>query len=142
MYTMAPIGVLIVDDNPEFRHRLRQLFAEHPEFAVVGEAFSVAGALVQLSLTWPHAVTLDLHLVDGSGFTVLEAIRTWPRRPFVVVLTASQDEEAKARCLALGADVVIDKVGEAPRVATLIANGIGLALEAPEDRTRGPDHNG
>jgi DNA-binding NarL/FixJ family response regulator len=81
--------VFIVDDQPEFRLRVRELL-EADGFVVVGEAGDVQGALEAGHQLRPDVVLLDVRLPDGSGVDVARAMREWAARP-VVVLTSTAD---------------------------------------------------
>ncbi len=61
--------VVIVDDHSIFRSGLRADLADDLE--VLGEADSVATALVLLGTVSPDVVLLDVHLPDGTGADVI-----------------------------------------------------------------------
>ena len=81
--------VLIVDDQPEFRQRVRELL-ETDGFIVVGEAGDARGALMAGHELRPDVVLLDVRLPDGSGVDVARSMRSWDRAP-LVVLTSTAD---------------------------------------------------
>ena len=56
----------------------------------------------------PEAVILDLVLPDGSGTDVCRELRTWSRRP-VIVLSAVGEEREKVAALDAGADDYVTK---------------------------------
>jgi DNA-binding NarL/FixJ family response regulator len=77
---------------------------------LVGQAGSVREALLGLEATAPEAMTLDISLPDGSGVEVLKHLRKGGRELCVVVLTGNPYEALRAKCLQLGAAVVLDKL--------------------------------
>ncbi|MBW6495191.1 MAG: response regulator, partial [Burkholderiaceae bacterium] len=63
-------SILIVDDEPVARSRLRELLADLvPEFPVrvVGEAANAPEALSQIELTHPQIVLLDIQMPGMTG---------------------------------------------------------------------------
>ena len=59
----APLHVLIVDDEPLARVRLRSLLEAQPGVVVLGEAVDGAVALAQCAKMQPDMVLLDENLV-------------------------------------------------------------------------------
>lgn len=87
-------GVLIIDDEPLARQRLRQLLHDAPDFEVVGEcgdARDVAGLVRELR---PDVVFLDVRMPHVDGFQAQEAIRSLVRH--VVFVTAHAEHAARA----------------------------------------------
>ena len=78
--------MLIVDDSIHFR-RAARLLLERRGYEVVGEAWSVDGALHGARRLEPDAVLLDVGLPDGTGFSATTAITT--SQPDVAVLLMS-----------------------------------------------------
>ncbi|MGE0440562.1 MAG: LytR/AlgR family response regulator transcription factor [Gemmatimonadales bacterium] len=131
MSTALPrIRTLIVEDAAIWRDRLRRLFAEHPEFEIVGEAASLAEATILAATARPDAVTIDIRLPDGSGLELLQALETMPRRPVAVVVTGTDDAMLRSRCVALGAVAVIDKAGPVALAPGMLARRLGVDLSA------------
>jgi two-component system LytT family response regulator len=56
------IRVLLVDDEERAVSRLRQLCAEHPDIAVIGEARTGPEALEKLQTLAPRLLFLDINL--------------------------------------------------------------------------------
>ncbi len=84
---MTGMRVLIVDDEPLARQRLRQLLARIPGTDVVGECddgSDAARAIVDLA---PDVVLLDVQMREMGGFAVVDAIGAG-RMPPVIFVTA------------------------------------------------------
>jgi two-component system LytT family response regulator len=80
------IRALIVDDEPYARERLRELCAQEPDVAVVGEASHGVEAIEQVHATHPNLLLLDVQMRGTNGFDVLE--RLSGERPLVVFVSA------------------------------------------------------
>ena len=72
------VKIVVVDDHHLFRAGVRAELAAHHE--VVGEAATPAEALAVIAATAPDVVLLDVHLPDGGGVAVLEALAGAGRR--------------------------------------------------------------
>lgn len=89
-----PVRVYLVDDHALFRAGVRaELDQVSDDIELVGEAGSVAEAVVGISHLRPHVVLLDVHMPDGGGAEVLRQIR--PRLPEVVFLALSVSDAAE-----------------------------------------------
>lgn len=120
--------VFIVEDAPQTRQELVELFAAEKSFEVVGQAGSVHEALTGIEATGPEGVTLDISLPDGSGIEVLKHIRKRGWDLCVVVLTGNPYEGLRAKCKQLGAVAVLDKF-----------NGLAQTARALLDARPGPE---
>src|SRR3954447_26959630 len=83
----ASTRVLIVDDEPLARERLRTLLADEPGMEVAGEAADGGGAADAIRALDPDLVFLDVQMAGSSGFDVIEQVGA-DRMPFVVFVTA------------------------------------------------------
>jgi DNA-binding NarL/FixJ family response regulator len=90
---MSPIRLLIVDDHPVVRDGLRGMFAEDPEFEVVGEASDGAEAVRLAESQRPDVILMDLRMPGVDGAT---AIRTLTERgiPARVLVLTTYDSDA------------------------------------------------
>jgi CheY-like chemotaxis protein len=99
-----PRGVLIIDDNPDFRRVARQLLERHG-FVVVAEAETGFSGIDQAKQHRPDLVLLDVQLPDIDGFEVAERLSRLDVR-IGVILTSSLDRSdfgaLVARSSALG----------------------------------------
>lgn len=70
----APWRVILVDDEPLARLRLRTLLERHPRFAVVEECADGEQALVAIATQRPDVVFLDVRMPGIDGIEVAEAL--------------------------------------------------------------------
>jgi two-component system LytT family response regulator len=87
------LRVLIVDDEAPARQRLRELLADVPGAACVGEAADGAGAVAMIDALEPDVVLLDIALPELSG---LEVLRRITHRPAVIFTTAYDQHAVSA----------------------------------------------
>lgn len=82
------MNVLIVDDEPPARSRLRQLLEDAGEHAVVGEAENGRQALEMTQQLGPDVVLLDISMPGLSGIETARHMSTLENPPCVVFATA------------------------------------------------------
>lgn len=87
----ARVRVVLVDDHGMFRAGVRAELGGRVE--VIGEASTVAQAVSVITALTPDVVLLDVHMPDGGGRAVLEAIR--PALPQVRFLALSVSDAAE-----------------------------------------------
>jgi CheY-like chemotaxis protein len=104
-------SVLVVDDDPEFRQLAGRLLAAGG-LTVVGEADSVAAALVAAARLQPAAILLDVELPDGDGVTLARELSALPWHPRIVltsidgeITTCEEAHRAGARAFLKKADL-------------------------------------
>lgn len=88
--------VVIVDDEPPARAKLRRLLDELPDFRVVAEAAEVAEAVQAVSAARPDVLYLDIQLGAHSGFDVLDGLRAAGVSPLIVFTTAYSEYAVRA----------------------------------------------
>lgn len=117
--------VAVLDDEPEMRKALRRL--------LTGCGFRVAEYTHgnELFAAWDSfpidCLLLDLHMMEISGFDVLETIRSRQIRVPVIVITAHDEPGTEERVRALGAAAYLRKPVDRD---TLLA-AIGTAIAHP-----------
>jgi two-component system LytT family response regulator len=84
--------VVIVDDEPPARAKLRRFIAELGDFEVSGEAGNVADARAAIAEHRPAVLYLDIQLGNESGFDVLAP--GVPGDPPLVVFTTAFSQHA------------------------------------------------
>jgi len=92
------LQVLLVDDEPLARSRLRTLLADctAPAVAVGGEAGNAAQAMELLQRLAFDAVLLDIHMPGADGLTLARALHSLPKPPAVVFVTAHAEHAVAA----------------------------------------------
>lgn len=83
--------VVLVDDHAMFRSGVRAELGTRAE--IVGEAGGVAEAIAVITTTRPDVVLLDVHMPDGGGLAVLEAVA--PQLPETRFLALSVSDAAE-----------------------------------------------
>jgi two-component system, LytTR family, response regulator AlgR len=90
------LKVLIVDDEPPARERLRSLLGEIPEVAVVGEAVSGAEALALTHDLSPDIVLLDVRMPGMDGLEAARHLNVLEEPPAVIFTTAYDEYAVEA----------------------------------------------
>ncbi|HEX6638060.1 MAG TPA: LytTR family DNA-binding domain-containing protein [Steroidobacteraceae bacterium] len=88
--------VLIVDDEPPARERLRSMVVEFGEFEVVGDAGNGAQALAQVDALIPDIVLLDVRMPGIDGLEVARHLATLEEPPAVIFTTAFDEYALQA----------------------------------------------
>ena len=89
------IRVLIVDDEPLARERIRSLLRNEPDVEVVGECADGPAAVQAVKNTSPDLMFLDVQMQGMSGFEVLRELNG-TRLPLVIFVTAYDRHALKA----------------------------------------------
>lgn len=97
------IQVLITDDHPVVRRGLKQILAEEPDIAVVGEASNAQELLEQTRKRHCDVVVLDITMPGRGGLDALKELRhEHPKLP-VLVLSIHPEDQFGLRVLKAGA---------------------------------------
>jgi len=89
------IRVLIVDDEPPARRKVRRFLERDGDIGDIAEAGSGKEALDAIRTGHPDLVLLDVQMPDMDGFAVLEHVPS-PRGFHVVFLTAHDEHALRA----------------------------------------------
>jgi two-component system, LytTR family, response regulator AlgR len=92
------LQVLIVDDEPLARSRLRTLLAgcSAPAACAAAEAGNATQAMEMLGRLPVDAVLLDVHMPGADGLALARALRSLPQPPAVVFVTAYAEHAVAA----------------------------------------------
>ena len=106
MTTAAPVRVLVIEDEIQFR-RLLRMTLEAVGYEVC-EAATAQQGLHEAAVQSPKGIVLDLGLPDLDGKEVVHRLRDWSQTP-VLVLTVRDSEDEKIAALDAGADDYLTK---------------------------------
>ena len=141
------LRVFLVDDHAMFRAGVRAELGDR--VTVIGEAATVPEAIAAISAQQPDVVLLDVHMPDGGGRAVLEAMRkTHPQVRFLA-LSVSDAAEDVIGLIRAGARGYVTKTISATELADAIrrvADGdavfsprlAGFVLDAFASRAEAP----
>jgi two-component system response regulator AlgR len=92
------LNVLIVDDEPLARSRLRTLLGDctEPKANVGGEVQNASAALALLKSMQFDAVLLDIHMPGDDGLALARAIKSLQHQPAIVFVTAHAEHAVEA----------------------------------------------
>ena len=143
------VKVYLVDDHRLFLSGVRAELSE--EFRIVGSAYDVDSAIVEIRGLNPDVVLVDVHMPDGGGIAVIEGVlETNPDVKFLALSVSDQAEDVIAMIRA-GARGYVTKtiepsdlsdavrrvnVGDAvfsPRLAGFVLDAFAGAIPSDDD---------
>lgn len=131
--TAAPLQVLVVEDEAPIRQLLRTTL--QAEGYVVHEAATARDGEAIAQQRPIDIFLIDLGLPDDDGVALIRRLRSWTRRP-VIVLSARAQEHDKVKALDAGADDYLTKpFGVAELHARLRVARRNAARSAHDGRT-------
>jgi len=103
------MNILITDDHANVRRGLRELLADAFSGARFFEAGNGDEVLVQLAVSQPDVLLLDINMPGRSGFEVLKDVKhIYPQLPVIMVSVQTESQYA-LRCLRAGAAEYVNK---------------------------------
>ncbi|WP_406815397.1 response regulator [Mycobacterium sp. M23085] len=123
------VKVFLVDDHEVVRRGLTDLLASDPELEVVGDAGSVAEAMVRISATQPDVAVLDVRLPDGNGIELCRDLLSELPELRCLMLTSFTSDEAMLDAILAGASGYVVKDIRGMELAQAIKDvGAGKSL--------------
>jgi two-component system, NarL family, response regulator len=104
MTDSAVITVFLVDDHPIVIEGLQALFAQYPEFKIVGEAGDGLTAVALFASLQPDVALIDLRMPGQDGNTTIRAIRAAYPNAGLIALTSFDGDTDARNALAAGAN--------------------------------------
>jgi two-component system, NarL family, response regulator DevR len=143
----APVRVFLVDDHEVVRRGVGEVLEDDPGISVVGEAGSVAEALVRVPAVRPDVVLIDMRLPDGDGAELCRRLRDRVAGLQCLVLTSYSEQEALDAAVQAGASGFLLKQVRGPAlvsaVRTVAGGGVLFDEVAPAvSRARGAGPTG
>ena len=97
------IRVFLLEDHEVMRQGLSMVLSAEPDIEVVGDAGTVASALVRLPAVRPEVAILDVRLPDGDGISACRDIRSMLPDVACLMFTAYEDDQAMLGAVMAGA---------------------------------------
>ncbi len=97
---MPELSVLVVDDEPPARQRLKRLLDGMPGAFVCAEASTASTALDACRERRPDVVLLDINLAESNGLALARELRNLAPAPAVIFVTAHEAHAVEAFDLA------------------------------------------
>lgn len=95
--------ILLVDDHVLFREGLVSLLNSQPDLSVVGQAGTVAEAVVMARSLKPDLILMDFGLPDGTGLDATQVILTHVPETRIVFLTVHEEDDRLFAAIRSGA---------------------------------------
>lgn len=136
------IRVVVVDDEPLARSRMRRLLGDHPDVEVIGEAADGDAAHATVLQLRPDVVFLDVNMPGSTGTEALRAIQAslpeslWP----LAVFTTAYEEHAVEAFALEGTDYLLKPVekGDLARALKRVRKVLWRGAERPTQQTPAP----
>lgn len=97
------ISVVVVEDDPRMRDRLRAAFADGDAIRVADWASTAAQGIAAVEAHAPDVLLVDLGLPDASGITVIERAHKLHRECDIMVVTVFGDQRNVLASIEAGA---------------------------------------
>src|ERR1700680_172567 len=109
------VRILIADDHPVIRKRVRSILEDHPRFEVCGEATDGAKAIEEARRLKPDVVVLNVTMPVLNGFEAAREIKTTLPESAIVILSSNADQRfvEEAKKIGVRAYVAKSRAGEA-----------------------------
>jgi DNA-binding NarL/FixJ family response regulator len=119
--------LLLVEDNPGFRHTLKQMLESRFPSAEIIEAAGGLEALESIEERLPDLIFMDIQLPDENGLVLTKRIKArYPRIP-IIILTNHDLPEYRQAAAEYGADTFLSKEeatsGDIIRAVTSLLSG-------------------
>ena len=121
-----PIRVLLVDDDAHMRRVVAQELLADARILLIGQAASLREGKRMIALHEFDVMLVDLNLGDGTGFQLIEYMKSMRPVAEAVVISAMEDEEHAIHAFELGATGYLVKnswFGSFPQAVLQVVNG-------------------
>ena len=120
--------ILLVDDHPMVRERLREVIEREPDLMVCGEAEDRHEALDAIETTKPDLVTVDLTLKSSHGLELVKDIHQQHPKLFMLVVSMHDESLHAERAIRAGAHGYITKQEATKKILLAIRRVLGGEL--------------
>lgn len=125
--------VLIIDDSKTIRLLLKKIFSSDPSIEIVGECADPLLAEALIKETKPNVITLDIHMPNMDGVSLLKKLLPQFDIPTIMITSASYEEgDSVLRALEEGAIDYIQKPSaeDLTKIAPLIIEKVKSAANS------------
>lgn len=112
--------MLIIEDSDLVIQKLRKLLEPLEKIKIEGTASDGHSAVKMIKELNPDYVILDISLKHGHGIKVLEEIREFEKKPYVIILSNLNYQYYRDKCKSLGAKHFFDKAMEFEKVYDIL----------------------
>ncbi len=127
---MAPISVLLVDDNSFFLRMATRFLTGFADLRVLDSVSSAQQALDKAKELKPEVVLLDLNMPGIPGLALIPSLRAALPNSRIIVLTLWESDMYRQAALAAGAHDFVSKSLIASHLAPAIRRAHGPAVPA------------
>lgn len=124
MTLFAFARILIVDDSPAWRARVREILAAHPEWKIISEACDGQEAVREAIEFQPDIVVLDIALPRLNGIEAAKMIRQKSPKSRIVFLTVDNDSDVVKAALDVGQATYVPKAKAAANLCKAVAASV------------------
>jgi DNA-binding NarL/FixJ family response regulator len=101
--TLHQARILIVDDTAAWRHQLRLLLKQHPEWNIIGEASDGQEAIEKATEMQPDIVLLDVGMPFLNGIEAAKIIHQRCPKSRILFVTQDGDVDIRDAAMRVGA---------------------------------------
>jgi DNA-binding NarL/FixJ family response regulator len=136
--TIRQINVLLVDDVTSVRMGLSTLLKLKGDLKIIGEAKNGLEAVRLAEQLKPDVILMDLAMPELDGFEATSRIKANHPEIGIIVFSIHDDDDAREKACAVGADAFINKEAETQQLIDAIQN---VSAQAASRRPK-ENHNG
>ena len=121
-----PIRVLLIDDDPHMSRVIAHELLADMRINLLGQASSVREGRRLISQSEFDVMLVDLNLGDGTGFDLIEYMKTVRPMAEAIVISVTEDEQHALHAFELGATGYLVKnswFGNFPQAVLQVVNG-------------------
>ncbi|MDB5744183.1 MAG: two component transcriptional regulator, LuxR family [Polaromonas sp.] len=121
-----PVRVLLIDDDPHMSRVIAHELLADLRINLLGQAGSVKEGRRLISQNEFDVMLVDLNLGDGTGFSLIEYMKTIRPMAEAIVISAMEDEQHALHAFELGATGYLVKnswFGNFPQAVLQVVNG-------------------
>jgi DNA-binding NarL/FixJ family response regulator len=127
-----PLGVLLADDHPMFRHGVAALLSATQDLVVVGEADTGECAVALADQLAPHVIVMDIQMPGMRGIEATRHILARHPQVGILMLTMFEDDASVFLAMRAGARGYVLKDAKKDELLRAIrAVGAGEAIFSP-----------